>query len=209
MHSSTRTASRATATRSRAVSTTALVGAAALALAACTDGDSADGGEDDAVVSAAISDPEGQDLGTVDVEETEGGVQISADLSNLDPGFYGFHVHEIGECEPNSAAPDDPSDTGDFMSAGSHISGGDDAHPDHPGDLPPLLVTEDGTAQLEVTTDRLTEADLTDDDGAAVMVHSDPDNFANIPERYSSEGPDSETTATGDAGDRIGCGALE
>lgn len=191
------------------MSTTALVGAAALALAACSDGDSSDGGEEDAVASATISDPEGQDLGTVDVEETDGGVQISADLSDLDPGFYGFHVHEVGECDPDSAAPDDPSDTGDFMSAGSHISAGGDAHPDHAGDLPPLLVTEDGTAQLEVTTDRLTEENLTDDDGAAVMVHSDPDNFGNIPERYSAEGPDSETTGTGDAGDRIACGPLE
>lgn len=208
MHLSTRRASRPTSTR--AASTAALVGAAALALTACTDGESSsEGGDEDAVASATISDPEGTDLGTVDVEGTDGGVQISADLSDLDPGFYGFHVHEIGECEPDSAAPEDPSDTGDFMSAGSHIGAGDEDHPDHPGDLPPLLVTEEGTAELEVTTDRLTEEDLTDQDGAAVMIHSEPDNFANIPDRYSSEGPDSQTSMTGDAGDRIGCGPLE
>lgn len=209
MHSSTRPASRPAITRARTVSTAALVGAASLALAACTDGTPSEGGEEDSVASASISDPEGNDLGTVDVEETDDGVRISADLSDLDPGFYGFHVHEIGECEPDSAAPDDPSDTGDFMSAGSHIGADDDEHPDHAGDLPPLLVTEDGSAQLEVTTDRLTEDDLTGDDGAAVMIHSDPDNFANIPDRYSSEGPDSETAGTGDAGDRIACGPLE
>lgn len=203
-------ASRPKATiRRRTTRGAALLGAAALALSGCAGEETSEGEGDGALASATVSDGDDNDLGTVDIEETEGGLQISADLSNLDPGYYGFHVHEIGECEPDSAAPDDPSDTGDFMSAGAHIGADDSKHPEHAGDLPPLLVTEDGTAQLEVTTDRLSEEDLTDEDGSAMMIHSDPDNFANIPERYSSQGPDSDTTGTGDAGDRLGCGVLE
>ena len=197
--------------RHRRPRTVALLGAMALTLSACGDGDApeAEKTDDDALASATVSDAEGAELGPVDVEETDGGLQISADLSDLEPGYYGFHVHEVGECETDSAAPDDSSDTGDFKSAGGHVGADDSKHPEHAGDLPPLLVTEDGTAELEVTTDRLTEEDLTDEDGAAVMIHSDPDNFANVPERYASDGPDSDTTDTGDAGDRLACGTLE
>ena len=44
------------------------------------------------------------------------------------------------------------------------------------------------------------------------MVHAMRDNQANIPERYKSEGkagPDAETLATGDSGDRAGCGVIK
>ena len=51
--------------------------------------------------------------------------------------------------------------------------------------------------------------DLLDDDGTALMVHSDADNFANIPERYAPEGPDEDTRSTGDAGSRLACGVIE
>jgi superoxide dismutase, Cu-Zn family len=39
-----------------------------------------------------------------------------------------------------------------------------------------------------------------------VMVHSGPDNFANIPPRYGT--PDQETLDTGDSGSRIACGVV-
>jgi hypothetical protein len=49
---------------------------------------------------------------------------------------------------------------------------------------------------------------LLDEDGSAIMVHADRDNFAHIPERYVPDGPDQTTLDTGDAGDRIACGAV-
>lgn len=168
-------------------------------------------GEQSVLATADIADGEGESLGQVEFIDAEQGTEVNVETENMEPGFYGFHIHEIGECEPDSQAPDDPEDTGDFMSAGGHIAGeGDADHPDHAGDLPPLLVNEDGTAQMSVTTDRLAEALLLDDDGASVMVHSDPDNFANIPERYLDEStPDDDTLSTGDAGDRLACGVIE
>ena len=54
--------------------------------------------------------------------------------------------------------------------------------------------------------DRRVGPRVLDDDGAAVMVHADPDNHAHIPSRYG--GPDEDTLATGDAGDRIACGVF-
>lgn len=163
-----------------------------------------------ALGTAALADTEGASVGEVTISEADGGLQIEAQVENMEPGFYGFHVHQVGACEPDSAAPDDPSETGAFLSAGSHIPGADGTqHPGHAGDLPTLLVNEDGAGSMTVVTDRLDEALLTDDDGSAIMVHSLPDNFANIPERYAPAGPDEATVSTGDAGDRLACGVVE
>ena len=75
------------------------------------------------------------------------------------------------------------------------------------GDLVPLLVKQNGTATLRVTTDRFRLADLRDGDGSAVVVHAGPDNLAHIPPRYAPQ-PDAQTLATGDSGERVACGAI-
>ena len=69
-------------------------------------------------------------------------------------------------------------------------------------------MTDSGDAELTFLTDRFTLADLTGRDGAAVIIHSDPDNYANVPERYATDGVDEDTTSTGDAGDRLACGVI-
>ncbi len=76
------------------------------------------------------------------------------------------------------------------------------------GDLPPLLASAEGTAVLNVESARLTADDVLDDDGSAVMIHADPDNLGNIPERYAPGGPDEKTVDTGDSGDRVACAVL-
>jgi superoxide dismutase, Cu-Zn family len=80
--------------------------------------------------------------------------------------------------------------------------------------VPSLLVNEDGTAQLQFATDRFSISDLFDADGSALVVHADRDNYANIPDRYIQEatgipGPDADTLATGDSGERVACGIIE
>ena len=160
-------------------------------------------------LSATLVDPEGTDVGRVELSEVEEGLQVDVSVEGLPPGFHGFHVHAIGVCEPDSASPTDPSTTGDFLSSGGHLGAGESEHGAHPGDLPVLYVTEAGTGSLTVVTGALTLADLTDDDGSAVMVHANPDNYANVPERYAPAGPDEMTRNTGDAGGRIACGPVE
>lgn len=183
---------------------------AAVAFAGCAEDDNPGEGVD-AVATAELANAQGDELGQVEFYETDGGTEIVVDVKNLEEGFYGFHIHEIGECETDSQAPDDPEDTGDFLSAGGHIAGEDDAdHPGHAGDLPVLLVNEDTTAQMSVVTDRLDVSTLVDTDGAAVMIHADADNYANVPDRYlDDQDPDDDTLSTGDAGDRLGCGVIE
>jgi superoxide dismutase, Cu-Zn family len=160
-------------------------------------------------LTATLIDPEGTEVGTVTFEEAEEGTEVSVDVTGLPPGFHGFHVHAVGVCEPDSANPSDPSMTGDFLSAGGHIGAGESDHGEHPGDLPSLYVSQSGTGSMTAVTDALALTDLTDDDGSAVMVHEARDNYAHIPERYASGGPDEVTLNTGDAGARVACGPVE
>lgn len=204
--------------------------AAGLALAGCAaedgpeeetqdPGDSVEiGGEgvqpddrQDPYATADLMDADDTAVGHVEFYDRDGQTEVIAVAEDFDPGFYGFHLHAIGECEPDSADPDDPENTGDFMSAGGHLPADDaEDHPDHAGDMPVLLVNEDGTATMAFRTDRVDESLLMDDDdGTAVMVHSDPDNYAQVPERYlDDENPDQDTLDTGDAGDRLACGVI-
>lgn len=154
----------------------------------------------------ALHDVDGRRVGTVRLHEEGGAVRVRGTVRQLSPGFHGFHVHETGACDPD--APDGP-----FTSAGDHYAGAGGDHGDHDGDMPSLYVDEDGKARLSFYTDRFTLDELRRGDGSAVMVHKDRDNFANIPNRYTSSlsgerGPDSETLGTGDAGDRAACGVL-
>lgn len=196
----------------------AVIGTTALVLAGCGEA-----GDENAVVEetpataeaaagsrAVLQDAEGTEVGSVSFSEVAAGTEVVAEVQGLEPGFYGFHVHAIGLCEPDSTAPGDPGTTGAFLSAGGHLGGEDTEHPDHAGDLPALLVTEDGLGSLTAVTDRFGVQDLvTDDDGSAVMIHSGPDNLANVPERYAPDGPDEATLGTGDAGSRLACGVVE
>lgn len=192
---------------SRLATAAALAAGGLLTLAACGEGADPDPGDRDEV-SAQLTDAEGKKVGTVEIEKDDGAIQISVRVNGLPAGYHGFHAHTTGACEPDSASPDDPSKTGDFLSAGGHLNPDDSAHGEHLGDLPALLVNEDGTGSLEFTGP-FTLDDLRDADGSAVMIHAGPDNYANIPERYAPEGPDEDTTKTGDAGDRIACAVIE
>lgn len=160
------------------------------------------------VLSTTLTDAEGSELGTVEVNELNDALEITLSVSGLEPGFYGFHIHQTGLCETDSAAPDNPDNTGAFLSAGGHLGSGESDHPDHAGDLPQLLVQESGDGALSFQTDRLTLADLQDDDGSAFMIHDGTDNYANIPERYAPDGADEDTRSTGDAGSRLACGVV-
>jgi Cu-Zn family superoxide dismutase len=165
----------------------------------------ASGGDDDGWgrrATAALRDANGDRVGRAVFKERHGKVEVSAEVWSATPGFHGFHVHAVGLCEPP------------FTSAGGHYNPGGVGHGDHAGDLPSLLVNEDGTGELEFETDRFSLGELFDADGSALIVHAGRDNYANIPTRYRSDatgmrGPDADTLATGDAGARAACGVVE
>ncbi len=211
---------------------TVLVSAAiaTLALAACGD----DGGGADETATGTTQEPDaaetsdepapdsdveepegtlvtllgtdGADTGIASFQDLDDGVRVEVDVTGLEPGFHGFHLHDVPECDPEA-------EDGPFTTAEGHWADEGDDHGDHTGDMPPLLVAEDGTATASFVTDRFTLAEVADRGGVAVMVHAGPDNLGNVPDRYTAEGadaagPDEDTLATGDAGDRVACGIL-
>lgn len=149
---------------------------------------------------AVIVDRTGTELGRVSIaSDDDEQIMVTANINGLAPGFHGFHIHGTGLCDHSTETP--------FSSAAGHLQVGDTvAHPNHAGDLPALLVMADGSAELSFVTDRFSMADILDEDGAAVVIHAGPDNYANIPERYALA--DEATLGAGDAGGRAACGVF-
>ncbi len=94
-------------------------------------------------------------------------------------GFFGFHIHEGTRC----SGPD-------FSASGSHYNPKRLPHPEHAGDLPPLLSCS-GKVFLAVATDRFQIEDII---GRTVIIHNSPDDFKSQP--------------SGNAGAKIACGII-
>ena len=124
-------------------------------------------------VKVDLTNAAGADIGFVKLTKQGDKVIVRGEVTGLSPGFHGLHVHGVGQC----VAP--------FTSAGGHYNPGAVGHGAHAGDMPSLLVLDDGTA-AEFATDNFAIDQLFDADGSAIIVHAAPDNFANIPTRYQS-----------------------
>ena len=176
------------------------IGVAALALVVVAPG-SAAGEAESSFATAVLRDANGVTVGRVLLTSAGNTVIVAVNATGLPAGFHGFHVHAVGECVPP------------FTTAGAHHNPGGANHGDHAGDLPVLLAQQSGTANTITQTDRFTINSLLDADGSAIIVHAAPDNYANIPTRYTSStsglpGPDAATLGTGDSGARIACGVV-
>jgi superoxide dismutase, Cu-Zn family len=143
--------------------------------------------------AAPLRNAEGQVLGMAIFTQEAQGVRISVTVKGLSPGEHGIHIHSVGKCEPP-----------DFLSAGPHFNPTNKKHgltnPEgpHAGDLPNLVVGEDGSAVYEHITDRVTltpgELSLFDEDGSSLVIHAGPD--------------DQMTDPAGNSGARVLCGVI-
>ena len=171
--------------------------AAVLAIAAAIAGSSIAGGGASRA-SASIVDATGATIGWARfVEDATGIVHVNVHVQGLTPGLHGIHIHGIAACTPT------------FAAAGPHYNplgrehGLENTAGAHAGDLPNLIVNEDGIGHLDTTTDRvtLTNGPTTLFDttagavGSALIVHANED--------------DQVTNATnGNSGGRIACGVI-
>ena len=129
-------------------------------------------------------------------------------------GFHGLHIH-ANDVSTNGdgciADTTQPSATW-FVSADGHWKkDATEVHAHHAGDLPSVFVNEDGTAKMRFVVDKLTPREVV---GRAVVLHAGPDNFGNVPvgpgaDQYTPGATAvAKTQATGNAGDRFGCGVI-
>lgn len=139
--------------------------------------------------TAEVTGQDEQITGTVEITPTASGeMMIEIDVNGIPLGTHAVHLHETGDC---SGA--------DYKTAGGHIAG-DAQHGvlvedgPHPGDLPNAEVGMDGRIHVTYFNGHLKPEHLTDEDGAAFVIHSGADDY--------------ESQPAGDAGDRIACGVI-
>lgn len=114
-----------------------------------------------------------------------GGILVEAEIFGLpnqsvpnSSNFYGMHIHENGDCSDH------------FTRTGDHYNPGGQPHPEHAGDLLPLLGNQ-GYAWSAFYDKRFQIRDIL---GRSVIIHAMPDDFATQP--------------SGNSGAKIGCGVI-
>lgn len=149
------------------------------------------------VVTMNVADAKGvgAPVGSVRIVETRYGLAFYPSLTGLPPGLHGFHVHE----NPSCAAGERDGTAVAALAAGGHLDPqGTKRHGEpwgdgHLGDLPPLYVSADGSANSPVLAPRLKFADV---QRRSLMVHAGGDNHSDHP------------APLGGGGARVACGVI-
>ena len=145
-----------------------------------------------ATATARMRGADGTDMGMVTIEQGPQGLIIQANVHGLSEGGHGFHIHEVGACEP------------DFKAAGGHLDLEGQSHGarvgegSHTGDLPNIYAGPEGTARADAFMDGATldghaPHTLFDADGSAIVIHAGPDDYVDV----------------ASAGARVACGVIE
>lgn len=148
--------------------------------------------------NGAFVDREGREIGTLTMVEAARGIVVNISIREgaLAAGRKGIHIHSVGTCDDRAAG---------FLASGPHLGAPGLPHGflnpvgDY-GDLPNLIVHRDGSAEVEMFTTFASllgaagRGTILDADGAAVVIHQNPDDHATQP--------------IGGAGPRIACAVV-
>ncbi|WP_333874472.1 superoxide dismutase [Cu-Zn] SodC [Methylobacter sp.] len=135
-------------------------------------------------------------IGNVTITESPYGLVFSPSLEGLGAGTHGFHVHENPSCDPKEKEGKAVA----ALAAGGHYDPKTTKHHGAPwghghlGDVPALVVGQDGKANYAVLAPRLK---LDDIKSRALMIHEGGDNYSDEP------------TPLGGGGPRIACGVIK
>ncbi len=126
-------------------------------------------------------------------------LEVKGDPEVLTPGKHAVHIHEKANC-----------DCDDFKCAGGHFDPGPSGNTDpdanhgfHAGDLPQLMVDEDGNGRLEALTTRVTLSPgpvsiIDTPEGTSLMIHANADPHT-----------PGESGSGHSGGPRLSCGPIE
>ena len=139
--------------------------------------------------TAMIYNARGMQIGPAGAWSVPGGVAFAVRVEGLRPGLHGIHIHHVGKCE-------EP----DFASASSHMNTTEKRHGmmnpagHHVGDLPNLVIDQQGRGTLDFTVQGLSIDQVLGGDGSAIVIHDDADDL--------------KTDPAGNSGARIACGVF-
>jgi superoxide dismutase, Cu-Zn family len=143
---------------------------------------------------ADIVNAQGQKIGTAAFSQSNGGVRIEVDVTQLPPGVHGIHIHSVGKCEGPA-----------FTTAGGHLNpdmkkhGKDNPDGPHAGDLLNITVGASGSATTSLVAPNVTLGagtnSLFHDGGSAIVIHEKEDDY--------------KTDPAGNSGARIACGVIQ
>jgi superoxide dismutase, Cu-Zn family len=145
---------------------------------------------------ADIVNSQGAKIGSAKITSTTKGVQIAVAVSELTPGEHGIHIHTVGKCE----GPAFTTAGGHFNPTSAHhgIHNAQNPNP-HLGDLPNLVVDENGKGKASFSVEGVTLDDgansLFHEGGTSIVVHAKADDLMSDP--------------SGNSGDRMACGVIE
>lgn len=108
------------------------------------------------------------------------------EMTNMQPSE---NMQSLGNMQNRNIRP--PMGMQPFPNTGNHYNPGNVPHPEHAGDLLPLL-SNNGYAWMSFYTARVNVEDII---GRSVVIHSMRDDFTTQP--------------SGNSGDKIGCGMIE
>lgn len=143
-----------------------------------------------------LLDSQGNKIGNARFTEFRNkGVKIHVEASQLSPGVHAIHIHEFGKCDPP-----------DFTTAGAHFNPDGKKHgfnnPEgfHNGDLPNLVVGNDGKVVADIETEAITLEEghpnsILRPGGTSLIIHEKVDDY--------------QTDPSGNSGGRIACGVIK
>ena len=143
----------------------------------------------------SVINVDGNPLGTVQIEDTAVGVDVTLDLTAIPEGDHAIHFHENGLC-----------DGPDFKSAGGHYNpmtvmhGFETETGPHAGDMRNFAAPSSGVVKQTVSNARVSLskrsgfAPLFDEHGTALIIHAAADDYVSQP--------------SGAAGSRIACAVI-
>lgn len=152
-------------------------------------------------VQADLKTAEGKVVGQATFRPEPIGTRVSIEVSGLQPGSHGLHVHQNPSCE---AGPDATGKVIPFGAAGGHFDPGGSKNHDHPGvtndkghggDLPMIEVNAEGKGKLNFDTNRLAMSGPNSVLGRSIIIHEKADDY--------------QTDPAGDSGSRVLCGVFQ
>lgn len=141
--------------------------------------------------AATLKNADNEDIGTVELTAAPKGLLMNVSIDRMAPGWHAIHLHGVGDCADHAEH---------FKKSGGHASREGEAHGyfndagPHQGDFPNFYVNADGTAKFQHFSANVKGEDLLDENGTAVLIHANPDDYISQP--------------AGDAGDRLACGTI-